>query len=180
MSSLRWKNGKGWAAKPAVHWLLGNPMSFAEHTGKIRRTACPVCGVEVEQEDVHMLARRLPPGSTWWEPRPHRAPCGAHCVGGGTEREEQDVHTPPFGACPRCGATNSEIARIIERPDAAERAVFHRYTAEYCRSNGFRVDLEQRHGESWRVVSRWNVHHPESFDEALRKACNYISWLNRI
>lgn len=154
-------------------------MSFAEHTGKTKRTGCPVCGVEVEQDEVRTLAGRLPVGSTWWEPRPHRAPCGAHCTGGGTEPEEQDVHTPPFGACPRCGATNSEIARIIDRPDGAERAVFHRYTAEYCRDLGFRVDLERRNGETWQVVARWNVQHPESFDDALRQASHYVSWLSK-
>lgn len=155
-------------------------MSFAEPTGRIRRTACLLCGVEVEHDESRQVPGRLPSDSTWWVPRAHRAPCGAHCAGGETEPEEQDVHFPSFGACPRCGAKASEIARIIERPDAAERAVFHRYTAEYCRHMGFRVDLEQREGESWRVLSRWNVHHPESFDEALRKACNYVPWLSGI
>lgn len=104
-------------------------MSFAEHTGKTRRGLCSVCGIEVDQEEVRMLAGRLRSGSTWWEPQAHRAPCGAHCAGGGTEPEEQDVHIPPFAACTRCGATATEVARIIERSDGQERVVFHRYTA---------------------------------------------------
>jgi hypothetical protein len=126
-----------------------------------------------------MLAGRLPAGSTWWEPQAHRAPCGAHCSGGGYEHGEQDVHTPAFAACPRCGAVDSEIARVIERSDGLERAVFHRYTAEYRRDLGYRVDLERRDGESWRVVSRWQVHHPDSLDRAIEQACCYVSWLSQ-
>jgi hypothetical protein len=154
-------------------------MSFAESTGNTKRAACPVCGVEVEQEEIRMLAGRVPPGATWWQPVAHRAPCGAHCSGGGTEHGEKDVHCPPFTACPRCGATNSEIVQIIERPNGMERAVFHGYTS-YSRDLGFRVDLERREGELWQVVSRWNVHQPRSFDQALKNACKYVSWLSEM
>ena len=152
-------------------------MSFAENTGKTRRGICEVCGTEVDQEEMRLLAGRQPAGSTWWNSQPHRAPCGAHCAGGGTDSDEDDVHIPSFAACPRCGATASEVARIVERRDGQERVVIHRYTAAYCADLGYRIDLEIRMGGDWRVESRWPTNHPESLDLTIEWAKRYVSWL---
>jgi hypothetical protein len=152
-------------------------MSFATNTGNLRRAACPICGLEVEQEEIRVLAGRVPAGSTYWEPQPHRAPCGAHCAGGGTEPEEQDVHIPPFAACLRCGATDTEVARIIVRDDGQERIVFHHYTAPYCADLGYRIELQTRVGIDWRVKSRWPTNHPDSLDLTIEWAKRYVPWL---
>ena len=153
-------------------------MSFAEETGRKRIQRCAVCGTDVEHEELRHFDK--PSDRFGWHAIEHRAPCGAHCAGGGCDHGEQDVHTPAFDACPRCGAIDTEVARIIERPDSGERAVFHRYTADHRRGLGYRVDLEQRDGDLWRVVSRWQVHHPESYGGAYRQACFYVSWLKQI
>ena len=151
-------------------------MSFAEDTGRTRTQKCIVCDNDVEHEEVRHF--NAPKDYFRWRAVAHRAPCGAHCAGGGYDYGEEDVHTPAFSACPRCGAIDSEIAQIIERPDGEERGVMHRYTAEHCRDLGYRVDLERRDGGLWRVVSRWPLHHPESYDSALGQACRYVTWLN--
>lgn len=101
-------------------------------------------------------------------------------MGGGCDSGEEDVHTPPFSACPRCGAIDSEIARIIDRPDGVERIVFHRYTSEHRRDLGFRIDLERREGESWCVVSRWGTNHPDSLEQTVEWAERYVSWLRTV
>jgi len=152
-------------------------MSFAEHTGRTKRGNCAVCGVEVDQEEVCMTAGRLPAGTTWWESHAHKAPCGAQCSGGGTDPDELDVHIPTFGSCPRCGATESEIARVIDRADGNERVVFHHYVMPHCASIGYRIDLEQRIGNEWRVKSRWNSNHPDSLQLTIEWAKRYVPWL---
>jgi hypothetical protein len=68
---------------------------------------------------------------------------------------------------------------VIERSDGVERAVFHHYTAKHYRNLGYRVDLECRNGDSWQVVSRWQVRHPDSLNRAIQQACRYVSWLGQ-
>src|SRR5215470_16376774 len=97
-------------------------MSLVMHTGHTKTQACLCCGSEVE----HRECRGVTTDGVSWMPVEHCAPCGAQCAGGGYAGEA-DVHTPPFKPCPRCGATQSEILKTVERPDGTERVVFHRY-----------------------------------------------------
>ena len=109
-----------------------------------------------------------------WRPVAHRARCGAHCAGGGYEDGERDVHIPPFGSCPRCGAVDSEVAQTIERSDGSERVVFVRYVVG---SSGFRIDYEKSAGDSWKTVARYPASDPESLAKAVEQAENYVPWL---
>lgn len=151
-------------------------MSFAKNTGRRRTQKCVVCNVEVEHEKILLFSA---PTKIHWKAVAHRAPCGAHCAGGGYDSGEQDVHIPAFGACPRCGATDSEVARVIERGDGGERVVFHRYVSQHCRELGFRIDLEKRDGESWRVAARWGTNCPDSLEQTIEWAERYVPWLRQ-
>jgi hypothetical protein len=149
-------------------------MAFAENTGRIEQRRCKVCGTEVEHEEVrHFTA----PASLDWHATAHRAPCGAHCGGGGYDHGETDVHIPAFGRCPRCGATETEIADVITRADQNERVVFHRYVVDYHRFIGYRIDLEVFRDGAWGVKSRWNTNFPDSLPRTIEWAERYVPWL---
>jgi len=153
-------------------------MSFAEYTGRTKPMNCTVCGASVTHREARVFA--APNDRFHWTAVAHRAPCGAHCGGGGYNPDENDVHIPPFGACPRCGATDTAVARIIERPGHSERVVIHRYTREYCRELGFRIDLEACVNGSWTVRSRWPTNHPDSLERTVECAKNYVPWLKEL
>ncbi len=107
----------------------------------------------------------------------HRAPSGAHCMGGGVNHGETDVHIVTFGKCPRCGDTDSEVATTIANDDNTERVVIQRYTHKYRADIGFRIELEIRTGDAWVVKSRWPTNAPDSLDGTIRWAENYVPWL---
>lgn len=150
-------------------------MSLVMNTGRTKTQTCVCCGSEVEHREFRGLTPRETHESSWM-PVEHRAPCGAQCAGGGYAGEA-DVHTPPFKPCPRCGATQSEILHTIERPDGAERVVFHRYKKDYSPNQGFWAIQERRDGDLWRRVMWWDVGHPESFESAVEKAREHVPWL---
>ena len=114
---------------------------------------------------------------TRWTPVEHRAPCGAHCMGGGVAHGESDVHIVTFGACPRCREKDSEIATTIVNEDATERVVIQRYIHDYHSDLGFRIELEIRSGDDWTVKSRWPTNDPDSLEGTIRWAENYVPWL---
>jgi hypothetical protein len=116
-------------------------------------------------------------GESAWYPVPHRAPCGAHCMGGGVDYGERDVHVPSEGACGRCGASDTEIARIIERKDGAERVVIRKYTSEVHRDLGFRIEREVKRDGEWTGQGWWNTNHPESLELTIEWAQRYVPWL---
>ena len=147
-------------------------MSFVLDTGRSKMQKCFVCGIEVE----HRELRFMHPTGTTWPPVPHRAPCGAQCSGGGYAGDA-DTHMPFLKPCPRCGATQSEIIRVIERPGGPERVVFHRFKKEYSDDQGFWAVEERWDGELWRRVMHWELGHPESFDKALEQAREHVTWL---
>jgi hypothetical protein len=149
-------------------------MSFATHTGRTKTTECCVCGRAVLHEEVHILGRQGE--TTHWQPTEHRAPCGAHCSGGGYDPDETDVHILAFGKCPRCGATETEVAKVIEKPDGSERVVLHRYAVEYRRDLGFRIELEIRKDDQWKLKSRWPGD-PDSLEKTIEWAKRYVPWL---
>lgn len=149
-------------------------MTFARRTGRTKKSECHVCGLAVLHEE-----SRTGTG-THWNPVAHRAPCGAHCGGGGYAYGETDVHIVAFGSCPRCGATATEVAKVIEKPDGKERVVFQRYTVEYYRDLGFRIDLEVQQDGQWKVKSRWNSYKPDSLDGTIELAKRYIPWLQGV
>lgn len=150
-------------------------MSFATYTGRTKTTECRVCGCAVLHEEVEILGGQGQ--TTHWQPDEHRAPCGAHCEGGGYDPAEADVHIPAFGKCPRCGATETEVAKIIEKPDGSERVVFQRYTIGYRRELGFRIELEIQKNGQWKVTSRWPTNEPNSLDKTIEWAKRYVPWL---
>jgi hypothetical protein len=153
-------------------------MSFAEHTGRTKTVACCVCGTPVTHEEIRQFS--APRDRFRWSAVEHRAPCGAHCAGGGYEHGETDVHIPAFGRCPRCGAIETEVAKVIEKPDRSERVVILRYTPEYHRDLGFRIELEVSAGDGWSVKSRWPTNYPDSLDRTVEWAKNYVGWLKDV
>lgn len=150
-------------------------MSFAEDTGRTRIEKCGVCGLNVAHEEVRHLS--APRDFFTWNAVMHRAPCGAHCSGGGYHHGETDVHVPPFGSCPRCGVTESEVVKVIDKPDGLERVVIHRYTPDYLKYLGHRIDLEIRNNDEWQVKLRWHTKQPGSNKKVLELARNYVDWV---
>ena len=149
-------------------------MSFADPTGKTKEDICQACGSRVIFEEFECHGRM---GHTFdWQPVEHLAPCGAHCAGGGYDQGEEDVHIPAFGKCPRCGATDSRVATIIERSDGEERIVIHEYLTAQKRDIGFRIDLEQRIADGWKIKSRWNTGTPHSLNDTVTWAGRYVPW----
>ena len=149
-------------------------MSFAEHTGRVEQRTCKVCGTLIDHEEVRHFSA---PTSYSWSAIEHRAPCGAHCGGGGYDHGEKDVHIPAFGRCPRCNATETEIAEIIFRDNEMERVVFQKYVVDYDRSIGYRIDHEEFRNGIWTVKSRWNTNYPDSLPLTIEWAERYVSWL---
>lgn len=143
--------------------------SFWETTGATREGTCDYCGAKTILAEHRDLAEP----KSYWSPVEHLAPCGAHCLGGGVERGEEDVHIVSFGACPRCGETETEIAKVIERKDGLERVSFHRHK----RDLEYRIDLERLGDDKWSVVSRWNSQHPDSLPTTISFAATYVPWL---
>ncbi|WP_159434822.1 hypothetical protein [Rubritalea squalenifaciens] len=147
-------------------------MSFVKDTGRKKQGVCDYCGLDVELEKYESWNRD---GHRFkWRAVEHRAPCGAQCAGGGYEHGETDVHIPPFGSCPRCGAIDSEIAQTIENQDGAERVVLRRYVIGH---SGLRIDHEERDGEQWKTVARYPASDPQSLEMAIEQAKNYVPWL---
>jgi hypothetical protein len=153
-------------------------MSFAENTRRTKKAACCVCGKTVAHEEIRHFS--APRDTFSWSAVEHRAPCGAHCAGGGYDHRETDVHIPAFGKCPRCGAIETEVAKVIEKPDGTERVVILRYTPAYCRDRGFRIELETVGGDGWAVKSRWPTNYPESLDRTVEWAKNFVGWLKDV
>jgi hypothetical protein len=153
-------------------------VSFATRTSRTKTTDCPVCGRAVLHEELRILGRRGE--ASHWQPVAHRAPCGAHCGGGGYDFGETDVHILAFGSCPRCGATETEVAKVIEKPDGSERVVFQRYTVEYRKDLGFRIELEVQEDSQWKVKSRWPTNDPDSLDKTIEWAKRYVPWLQGV
>jgi hypothetical protein len=153
-------------------------MSFAEETGRTRSVECFVCGQTVTHKEVRRFT--MPEDRFSWSALPHRAPCGAHCAGGSYAHGETDVHVPAFGTCARCGTAETEVATRIENAEGSERVVIHRYTPEYRRSLGFRIDLELLVDGVWRVKSRWPTNHPDSLEQTVQWAKHYVLWLNDV
>ena len=54
-------------------------MSLGWQTGRTCTRPCDVCGVSMEHREQRVNTHPDP----WWKPAPHRAPCGAWCMGGG-------------------------------------------------------------------------------------------------
>ena len=150
-------------------------MSFAKDTGRKKQGTCDHCGSDVEFEEYESWNRD---GQRFkWRAVEHLAPCGAHCAGGGYEHGETDVHIPPFGSCPRCGAADSEVAQTIENQDGAERVVLHRYVSG---RSGIRIDHEKKDGEQWKTVARYPASDPDSLAVAVTQAQNYVPWLKEV
>ena len=151
-------------------------MSFGRKTGRTRDGECHICKLVVLTEECESFTPR---GweVTRWAPVMHRAPCGAHCMGGSVFHGETDVHVVTFGACPRCGETDSEIVETIENGDGTERVVIHSYIHEYDADKGFRIELETSSVDGWVVKSRWPTNRPDSLEETVRWAENYVPWL---
>ncbi len=147
-------------------------MSFAKDTGRTKEGTCDYCGSEVQLEEYESWNRD---GHRFkWRIVEHRAPCGAHCAGGGYEHGETDVHIPSFGACPRCGAVATEVAQTIENEDGSERVVLHRYVVG---NTGIRIEHERRGDGEWTIVARYSASDPNSLASAIRQAGNYVPWL---
>ena len=103
----------------------------------------------------------------------HKAPCGADCVGGGVDSENEDIHTPWFGKpCPRCGEVDSKIVKTILNEDETEKAVYYKYT----RSEEYRIELETMTDGSWKVFRRWPSN-SETLEGTIDCSKNYIKWL---
>jgi hypothetical protein len=150
-------------------------MAFANSTGRTKTAECRVCGQAVFHKELRFFGGD---GEAYdWMPEAHRAPCGAHCSGGGYDLDETDVHIPAFGRCPRCGAAGTEVVRTIVRPDGAERVVIHRYITDHHRNLGFRVELEVLKDGEWVVKSRWPTAYPESLEQTIQSANKYVPWL---
>lgn len=150
-------------------------MSFLDSTGRKKSGTCHYCGSDVELEEYESWNRD---GHQFkWMPSKHRAPCGAHCSGGGYEHGETDVHIPAFGACPRCGETDTEIVHTIENGEGNQRVVFHKYTIS---EEDYRIDLEIQTDEGWIVDKRWGTNHPDSLSLTIEWAENYVPWLKEL
>lgn len=151
-------------------------MSFGRKTGRKRQGECDVCKQRITTEECESFTPR---GweVTRWAPVMHRAPCGAHCMGGGVYHGETDVHIVTFGICPRCGESDTEVATIVTNGDETERVVIQRYIHDYRSELGFRIELEVRSGEQWVVKHRFPTNSPHSLDGTLKWAENYIPWL---
>ncbi len=98
-------------------------------------------------------------------------------MGGGCAYGETDVHIVTFGSCPRCGESDSEIAKTITNVDDTERVVIYRYLQDYHSDLGFRIELELRTENQWLVKSRWPTSEPHSLDGTIKWAENYVPWL---
>lgn len=59
-------------------------MSIGWQTGRTETRPCDVCGVSMGHREMACSTR----WGTWWSAAPHRAPCGAWCMGGGIGREQ--------------------------------------------------------------------------------------------
>src|SRR5262245_16160513 len=128
-------------------------MTLAEWTGRKRRRRCRVCLQVVMHSQKRVF--HTPRGSLEWSAEGHAAPCGAHCIGGGVRHGEADVHIPLLRPCPRCGAEEGVVDRIIVRPDGLERVIIYRYTASWLRDLGHRIQVETLQGREWTRKGWW-------------------------
>ncbi len=150
-------------------------MSFAKLTGRNKTGLCDVCGQNIEMQELEQWNRQ---GHVFvWHPLPHRAPCGAHCIGGDYDEGETDVHIPYRGVCPRCGAQAIRMIHILEHVDAGERAVFYQYTADYDSAQPFLFELEKLKDGSWVASGSWGLHRSFSLEEAVPAAAVYFPWI---
>ena len=148
-------------------------MSIVTPTGRTRLGTCSICDSKVTEEEFRSL------DGTHWSPTAHRAPCGGHCMGGGVDHDETDVHIITFGKCPRCGETADEVAEIVTNSDDSERIVFQRYTPNYRPELGFRIDHQVRENGKWVVDSRFPGD-PESLDRTKQIAAIYYQWFREL
>lgn len=152
-------------------------MSFGRLSGRTRMGACHVCGEEVQTEEHERFMGNDGWVATEWMPVMHRAPCGAHCSGGGYHHGETDVHIVPFESCPRCGETDSEVVQIMTNEDESERVLIHRYKHKFNSDMAFRIDLETHGKDGWERTSSWPLSDNESLKEAYSWAARYVDWL---
>src|SRR5688572_1320144 len=138
-------------------------------TGRTRPGPCTCCGASVTFSEMRDSAD----GRTDWLAEPHRAPCGAHCTGGGVEAGETEVHIPAFGNCPRCGATESKVVGAYVDPSGRERVVIR----EDLAGGGHRIEHEVLAGGEWEVRSRYRGDDNGSLDKTLLQAKQYFRWL---
>jgi hypothetical protein len=61
-------------------------------TGRAEQRHCGLCGSRVE----HRESRDVSNGATAWSAKPHDAPCGAPCMGGGIGREARERLKPAY------------------------------------------------------------------------------------
>jgi hypothetical protein len=144
---------------------------FVSPTGQTMPGNCKYCGSAVTLEE----ARDAEDDRRSWTPKPHRAPCGAHCAGGGVAQGENDVHVPLFGTCPRCGASDSRIARVIEHPDSKQRIVIHEWTA----GAGYRIDHEVLDSGHWIVERRFPGPEGGPVETVIEHAAAWFPWLRK-
>lgn len=109
-------------------------------------------------------------------PIQHCAPGDTQCAAGGYAAAA-DVHIPPFKACPRRGATQPDIGRIVERPHGSERVASHRYEPRYSPDRGHWAEEERREGGVWRRVTWWELGHPMRLTKPLEQARLHVAWL---
>ena len=148
-------------------------MSSIRRTGRTREGKCEICGQRVTIEEIESL------DGYYWPPLAHRAPCGAHCIGGEVAVGESDVHIGESGTCPRCGEVDSAAVEIMANTNGTERLVFRRYTPNFRPELGFRIVHEVRgHGE-WMVDNEF-CGDEESLNETKRMAAVYYPWLREM
>ena len=149
-------------------------MSFRiqNRTGKKKTEACFYCGREVTY-----IEYKDNKAGKFYKPSVHKAPCGAYCMGGGVKHGEENVHCPPFKACPKCGEVDSIKVFEILKYDRLEKISFYKYTKECHADIGYRIEKELFENGNWVVKTRLPTNNPESLEGTVKWAETYFSWL---